>query len=63
MFLPKSNPILISDVKSLKTPPTSVTRVEICIGGWGNESYDHIKSLINLSGTDLLQRYIKTLKY
>lgn len=47
----KKHPYYISDVKSLKVPPTSVTRIEICIGGWGNESYDHIKSLINLSGT------------
>lgn len=61
----KKQPYFISDVKSLKTPPTSVTRVEICIGGWGNESYDHIKSLINQNGTGastILYRNFKILK-
>ncbi|MDD3079952.1 MAG: T9SS type A sorting domain-containing protein [Paludibacter sp.] len=61
----KKQPYYISDVKSLKVPPTSVTRIEICIGGWGNESYDHIKNLINSNGTGsstVLYKNFKILK-
>jgi hypothetical protein len=40
-----------SNVTALKTPPTTVTRYEVTIGGWGNGSYDAIKSLIASEGT------------
>lgn len=39
------------DIANLKTEPTSITRVEICIGGWGNGSYGNIRNLINAHGT------------
>ena len=44
-------PNYAKDVKSLLTAPTSVRRIEICIGGWGNGSYGNIKSLIDSEGT------------
>src|SRR6201996_3016448 len=33
-------------VATLKTPPTTVTRYEVLIGGWQDTSYDNIKSLV-----------------
>jgi autotransporter-associated beta strand protein len=33
-------------VGALKAPPTTVTRYEVCIGGWQDSSYDNIKSLV-----------------
>ena len=47
----KTNPYYQQDIANLKTEPTSITRVEICIGGWGNGSYGNIRNLINSSGT------------
>jgi autotransporter-associated beta strand protein len=38
-------------VNTLKTPPTTVTRYEVLIGGWQDTSYDNIKSLVNAQGT------------
>jgi autotransporter-associated beta strand protein len=38
-------------VDTLKTPPTTVTRYEVLIGGWQDTSYDNIKSLVNAQGT------------
>ena len=48
----QTQPYYQQDVKDLKTAPTSIQRVEIVIGGWGNESYNLIKDLINKNGTD-----------
>ena len=47
----KTNPYYQQDIANLKTEPTSITRVEICIGGWGNGSYGNIRNLINANGT------------
>lgn len=58
-------PYYIEDVKALKTWPTSIERIEICIGGWGNESYDRIRTLIEKEGTDsnsILYRNFQALK-
>ncbi len=44
-------PFYADDVKALKTWPTGIERIEICIGGWGNESYSRIRSLIEKEGT------------
>lgn len=58
-------PNYVDDVKALKTWPTGIQRIEICIGGWGNESYARIKNLINAKGTDsstILYRNFKALK-
>ncbi|MDY6439187.1 MAG: RICIN domain-containing protein [Prevotella sp.] len=60
-----TQPNYASDIKSLKTAPTSISRIEICIGGWGNESYDRIKSLVGSQGTgssSILYRNFKALK-
>jgi hypothetical protein len=43
----RKHPHYVSDIKSLKTPPTSIERIEICIGGWGNTSYENIKQILN----------------
>ncbi|MBQ8046484.1 MAG: T9SS type A sorting domain-containing protein [Prevotella sp.] len=58
-------PYYAGDVKNLKTQPTGIERVEICIGGWGNQSYNNIKSLVNSEGTgetSILYRNFKALK-
>ena len=38
-------------VATLKTPPTTVTRYEVCIGGWQDTSFANIESLVNSQGT------------
>jgi autotransporter-associated beta strand protein len=38
-------------IATLKTPTTTVTRYEVCIGGWQDSSYDNIKSLVTSQGT------------
>ena len=58
-------PYYVEDVKALKTWPTGIERIEICIGGWGNEPYSRIKNLINANGTGantILYRNFKALK-
>lgn len=60
-----TQPYYQEDIKALKTAPTSIQRVEIVIGGWGNDSYNHIKDLINQSGTGsntMLYKNFKALK-
>lgn len=61
----QTNPEYVNDIKKLKQAPTAITRIEICIGGWGNESYNHIKDLIRANGTGsntILYRNFKALK-
>jgi len=58
-------PHYVDDIKALKTPPTAIERIDICIGGWGNESYSRIKTLIAQQGTgesSILYRNFKALK-
>ena len=58
-------PYYVNDVKLLKTEPTGISRIEICIGGWGNQSYRRIKSLIASQGTgtnSILYKNFKALK-
>ena len=53
-----------NDVKTLKQQPTSVSRIDICVGGWENKSYYRIKDLINANGTGsntILYRNFKAL--
>ena len=60
-----TQPDYVSDIKKLKQSPTTISRIEICIGGWGNESYKRIKDLINSGGTgsgSILYRNFKALK-
>lgn len=61
----ETQPYYQQDVKDLKTAPTSIQRIEIVIGGWGNDSYDHIRDLINANGTGtntMLYKNFKALK-
>ena len=61
----ETQPHYQQDIKDLKTPPTSIQRIEIVIGGWGNDSYDNIKNLINKNGTGsttMLYKNFKALK-
>jgi hypothetical protein len=38
-------------VATVTTPPTTVNRYEVCIGGWTDTSYDNIKALVATKGT------------
>ena len=61
----QTQPYYQQDIKNLKTDPTSITRIEICIGGWGNGSYGNIKNLVNSQGTgstSILYKNFKALK-
>ncbi len=52
-------------ITTLKTAPTTVTRYEVCVGGYGDTSYDNIKSLVNSQGTgpgSILYRNFQALK-
>ena len=58
-------PYYVEDVKALKTWPTAIERIEICIGGWGNESYNRIRDLVNSQGVghnSIMYRNFKALK-
>ena len=61
----QTQPHYQEDIAKLKTEPTSITRIDICIGGWGNPSYSNIKNLINSQGTgstSILYKNFKALK-
>ncbi|KAA6302996.1 MAG: Development-specific protein S [Candidatus Ordinivivax streblomastigis] len=61
----KKQPYYVSDIKSLKTPPTAIEWIEICIGGWGNTSYGNIKQIVNSTGigaNGVLYKNFKALK-
>lgn len=54
-----------ANVASLKAPPTTVYRYEVCIGGSGDASFSNIESLINSQGTgsgSILYRNFQALK-
>lgn len=60
-----TQPNYVSDIKKLKQAPTTISRIEICIGGWGNESFSRIKELINSHGVGsgtILYKNFKALK-
>ena len=60
-----TQPYYQQDIKNLKTAPTGISRIDICIGGWGNDSYTNIKNLIASGGTgksSILYRNFKALK-
>ena len=60
-----TQPNYVSDIKKLKQAPTTISRIEICIGGWGNESFSRIKELINRHGVGsgtILYKNFKALK-
>ena len=60
-----TQPNYVSDINKLKQAPTTISRIEICIGGWGNESFSRIKELINRHGVGsgtILYKNFKALK-
>lgn len=60
-----TQPNYVSDIKKLKQAPTTISRIEICIGGWGNKSFSRIKELINRHGVGsgtILYKNFKALK-
>ena len=60
-----TQPNYVSDIKKLKQAPTTISRIEICIGGWGNKSFSRIKELINSHGvgsSTILYKNFKALK-
>lgn len=60
-----TQPNYVSDIKKLKQAPTTISRIEICIGGWGNKSFSRIKELINSHGvgsSTILYKNLKRLK-
>ena len=61
----KTQPYYQQDIANLKKAPTSITRIDICIGGWGNDAYTNIKNLVKSQGTgpnSILYRNFKALK-
>lgn len=61
----KYQPDYIKDIRKLLTAPTSISRLEYCIGGWGNGSYGNIKNFIDENGTGeetMLYRNFKALR-
>ena len=52
-------------ITTLKTPPTTVNRYEVCIGGWQDTSFDNIKTLVASQGTgptSILSKNFQALK-
>ena len=61
----QTSPHYAADVAALTVAPTSITRVETCVGGWGNHSYTNIRNLIAAHGADsssILYRNFRALK-
>lgn len=62
----RTQPNYVNDIRSLKEHPTSIRHIEIVIGGWDNDSYDHIRDIIKAHPRDLeqteLYRNFKALK-
>lgn len=61
----ETQPHYQEDVANLKAEHSSISRIEICIGGWGNGSYGNIRNLVNSKGTgrtSILYRNFKALK-
>ena len=52
----ETQPYYVEDIRSLKEPPTAINRIDIVIGGWGNESYSRIRDIINANPGDKLKR-------
>lgn len=63
--LGNTSPWFVDDVNSLYTGNTSLLRLEYCIGGWTNYSYQKITNLVRAEGTgesSILYRNFKALK-
>jgi hypothetical protein len=54
-----------SKLAACKAPPSSVQRIELCIGSWGSQAFNNIRSLISSQGTgtnSILYRHFLALK-
>ncbi|HEV2452829.1 MAG TPA: immunoglobulin domain-containing protein [Verrucomicrobiae bacterium] len=52
-------------VNTLKAAPTTVTRYEVCVGGWQDTSFNNVKNLVTAQGTgtgSILYRNFQALK-
>ena len=45
-----------------RTQPSSITRIEICIGGWTDPSWTNIKNLVAVNNTNVLYQNLVALK-
>ncbi len=45
-----------------RAQPSSITRIEICIGGWTDPSWTNIKNLVAANGTNVLYQNLLALK-
>jgi len=46
-----------------RAQPSSITRIEICIGGWTDPSWTNIKNLIAANNTNVLYQNLVAIKY
>ena len=51
----ETQPNYIDDIMALKADNSAIHRIEIVIGGWGNDSYNNIKAILNANTGDLTQ--------
>ena len=62
----RTQPNYIEDIKALKDVNSAIHRIEIVIGGWGNDSYNNIKAILNANDgsldTTALYRTFRALK-
>lgn len=58
-------PNFASDIASLKTAPTTITRLEFCLSAWGSSTFANIRNLVNSQGTgpaSILYRNFQAIK-
>lgn len=62
----RTQPNYISDINALKASDSAIKRIEIVIGGWGNDSYNNIKAILDANSGSLaktaLYRNFRALK-
>lgn len=62
----RTQPNYIRDINALKDKDSAIKRIEIVIGGWGNDSYNNIKAILNANSGSLaktaLYRNFRALK-
>lgn len=51
----RTQPNYIEDILALKDDNSAIHRIEIVIGGWGNDSYNNIKGILNANNGSLSQ--------
>lgn len=51
----RTQPNYITDINALKGSDSAIKRIEIVIGGWGNDSYNNIKAILNANNGSLAQ--------